>query len=278
MDGCRRRRYCRVFPVFNQSSRLTVSDRIFLPEMTGRDELEVSGSEAHHLLHVLRVSVGTSLDAFDGQGLTASATVIAKGRKNLRVALSGQRIEQPLAPIELTVLAALPKGDRIRFLVEKLTEIGVHRLIPLVTARSNARSLARSTGSHSEKLDRYVVEACKQCGRNHLMIVNDDREVSSMPEITGQFDQSILLDPRATTSLATGFSVSVRTAAICVGPEGGWTESETDTLANSGWMPFRLGWNVLRTETAAIAGASIALELASSRRPMQTPGDTLPGI
>jgi 16S rRNA (uracil1498-N3)-methyltransferase len=238
-----------------------VSDRIYLPEMAGQGEMDVVDSEAHHLLNVLRVADGDRFEAFDGQGRTASAVVIAKGRKSLRVSLSASREDKQELPLELTVAVALPKGDRVRFLVEKLTELGVECLIPLVTARSNSRS----TGSQAEKLDRYVIEACKQSGRNRLMTIGDAQDVSAFAQTASQFGHSIILEPRAAKSLAGSLSGTGRTAAICVGPEGGWTANETESLVSAGWVPYKLGWNILRTETAAIASASIVIELAAGR-------------
>lgn len=238
-----------------------MSDRIYLPELAGQSELDVVESEAHHLLNVLRIAEGDRFEAFDGQGRTASAVVIAKGRKSLRVSLSSHREHKQDLPLKLTVAAAMPKGDRVRFLVEKLTELGVERLIPLVTARSNARS----TGSQTEKLDRYVIEACKQSGRNRLMTIGDPQDVPALAQTASQFGHSIILDPRAAKSLADSLVGTGRSAAICVGPEGGWTADETDNLISSGWVPYKLGWNILRTETAAIASTAIVIELAVGR-------------
>ncbi len=121
----------------------------------------LDGGEAHHLLHVLRATPGMRVVLFDGSGCEFDAEVASCGRAIVELAIVGRReVNRELAqPLVLGV--PLPKGDRQRWLVEKAVELGVTRLVPLRTEHST--ELGENA---SGKLDRYVIEASKQCGRN----------------------------------------------------------------------------------------------------------------
>ena len=137
--------------------------RCFIPEPP-RDRAVLDGSEAHHLLHVLRVAPGDRIDLFDGRGNAYEATVTRCERASVEVEVGPAIPSTNRAAPEVVLGVALPKGDRQRWLVEKCTELGVALLVPIVTQRTVA-----TTKGAAGKLQRYVIEACKQCGRNTLM-------------------------------------------------------------------------------------------------------------
>jgi 16S rRNA (uracil1498-N3)-methyltransferase len=163
-------------------------------------------------------------------------------------------VQEPVAAsrelgIELVVASALPKGDRGDFLVEKLTELGATRFVPLVTARS----VVVPKGNAVEKFHRAVIEASKQCGRNVLMAVDP-------PARWGEFVRSAL--PAVRLVLHTDGGVPFPGAAgagvaVAVGPEGGWTPEEVAEATAAGWTAATLGPRVLRVETAALATVAI---------------------
>ena len=159
-------------------------------------------------------------------------------------------------PCEISLGVALPKGDRQRWLIEKATELGVARLVPLVTTRG----VAQPTVEALRRLKRTVIEASKQCGRNRLMeiseplawseFVNVAQSSKSEPTVpvVRQFAHPgamALADCRREPSPAAGF-------ALAVGPEGGLTDEECREAADSGWQAIDLGPRILRVETAAI--------------------------
>jgi 16S rRNA (uracil1498-N3)-methyltransferase len=152
----------------------------------------------------------------------------------------------------------LPKGDRAQFLVEKLTEIGVKKLIPLQTERS----IIHPREGKLEKLKRYVIEASKQCGRNVLMEVDPlvpwDSYCShhDLPAI--RFLAHPVSDHRLEKPLVNDSGV-----ALAVGPEGGFTEEEIARATASGWQLKSLGPTVLRIETAAIVMAAWVVQMAN---------------
>ncbi len=224
-------------------------------------EVVLAGTEAHHLLHVMRRGVGDRVTLFDGKGGEFTAEIMATTRRDLTLAVLGQHEVDREAAIKIVMGIALPKGDRQKVLVEKLTELDVTRLVPLVTERSSP--LPKGTGL--DKLRRGVIEASKQCGRNQLMEIADPTPLADF--FTGQTDAQerliahpgsppISLSPLSpsTPSKTTSETNSV---AIAVGPEGGFSDTEYAMALSHGWQGVGLGPRLLRIETAAIALAAI---------------------
>src|SRR5262245_4508276 len=144
-----------------------MADRFFLDQPLAPGPVQLRGPEAHHLATVCRLRPGDRVVLFNGDGREYPAAVRDVSRRD--VSLDVLAVESPARelPLALTVAAALPRGDRASFLVEKLTELGVTAFVPL----STARSVVQPREAKLEKLQRQVIEASKQCGRNVLMRV-----------------------------------------------------------------------------------------------------------
>jgi 16S rRNA (uracil1498-N3)-methyltransferase len=148
-------------------------------------------------------------------------------------------------PFRLEVAAPLPKGERAPFLVEKLTELGVTAFTPLETARS----VVRPREAKLDRLERHVVEASKQCGRNVLMEVGP---LTTWADFVRRGDlpaRRVLAHPGG----AAGLAAEAVDLAVAVGPEGGFTEEEVADALAAGWRAVALGPRILRVETAALA-------------------------
>jgi 16S rRNA (uracil1498-N3)-methyltransferase len=226
-----------------------VSDRFFTSDELPPGEYQLTGPEAHHIAVVRRFQPGDRVTLFNGDGREYPCEILGVGKKAVSLAVS-----EPLAidrelPFPLVVASALPKGDRADFLIEKLTELGVSRFVPLLTARA----VVQPKESVVEKFGRAVIEASKQCGRNRLMAVDAPRSFRDV--VT---DASL---PAARVVLHTGPGLSVLRAAggsaIAVGPEGGFTPDEIALAVAGGWTAASLGPRVLRVETAAVAAAAL---------------------
>jgi 16S rRNA (uracil1498-N3)-methyltransferase len=227
-----------------------MAERFFTSDPLGPGEYVLTGAEAHHLTTVRRFAPGDCVTLFNGDGHEYAAEVVGVAKKQVTLnVLSAQPIDREL-PHPLVVASALPKGDRADFLVEKLTELGVTRFVPLVTSRS----VVLPKESTLEKFRRAVIEASKQCGRNRLMAVDPAQK-------WGVFAvRSDLPQTRLVLHTAPGLPEPPRRAgasAIAVGPEGGFTEEEVALAVAAGWQPVSLGNRVLRVETAAVAAAAI---------------------
>lgn len=209
----------------------------------------LTGPEAHHLSQVCRSKSGESITLFNGDGAEYAAMVETIKKHQVELNIIERRAVSREAKREVTIACPLPKGDRAGFLIEKLTELGVARYIPLRTQRS----VVHPGEGKTEKLRRYVIEASKQCGRNVLMQVDDLvgwLDLAARPELPAQ---RLLADP-----LGEGLEGGGSTAEtiVSLGPEGGWTEEELQQGRHSGWQVIKLGPSILRIETAAIAFAA----------------------
>src|SRR4029079_19072788 len=145
-----------------------MSERFFSPHPISAGGMMLDGPEAHHLLHVMRASVGDEVTLFDGSGAEFKATVVTLRRTDAELRIVERNEIDRELPFALVAGVALPKGDRQKWLVEKLTELGVTTLVPLITERS----VAQPNESALERLARSVIEAAKQCGRNRLMAIS----------------------------------------------------------------------------------------------------------
>jgi len=221
-------------------------DRYYSAEPIQGTSATLSGNEAHHLLHVMRAKPGLQLTVFDGQGGEYEAEIAQCGRSVVELTLGPkQEIERELS-FRLTLAVALPKGDRQRWLIEKAVELGVSRLVPLQTARSVAEKKQVSS-----KLERYIIEASKQCGRNRLMQLAPPQELA---ELFSQKESGlrILAHPGGTPFAELNLN-STDDHMLAIGPEGGFTDEEVAQATNAGWRTVGLGERILRLETAAIA-------------------------
>ncbi|HEX3599588.1 MAG TPA: RsmE family RNA methyltransferase, partial [Lacipirellulaceae bacterium] len=243
-----------------------MSDRFFIAQPITTESVTLDGPEAHHLLHVMRGAAGTPITLFDNSGDEFEAVVETARRSDAIVRILERRETSRELPFSLVAGVALPKGDRQKWLVEKLTELGVTMLVPLDTERG----VAQPTANAAERLQRSVIEAAKQCGRNKLMGIADPQPWDDWTNSNvGCLESSANQPPAAPRRLlahpgGTQFQdidLNTPTAtAFAIGPEGGFTEAEVAVAVATGWQQVALGPRILRVETAAIAlAAAIAL-------------------
>ena len=224
--------------------------RFYLSVAFDQPTVTLAGTEAHHLLNVLRLKVGGQVELFDGNGRAATAEIVGITKKSAELTIGESHLSQPVAKATVTLATAVPKGDRFRWLVEKATELGVHRLIPLETNRS----VVDPGGGKLKKMQQTVVAACKQCGRNRLMEIAEPATWDTLAATEFRDHRVFVADPSGQPAgevldSATGD----RSCLVCIGPEGGFTESEIDDATTAGARLVNLGPHMLRIETAAIA-------------------------
>ena len=233
--------------------------------------VRLTGPEARHLAVVLRAGPGTRVELFDGQGQRALGSVCAVGADWVDCEILERGVESAGAGgREVTLATAVPKGERFDWLIEKATELGVTRVIPLVTARS----VVTPGDTKLERLRKTIVEASKQCGRARLMELTDLR---SWREFLAGW-QTPAADPahsatRAAAAPSAGTlwvahpggprwghaAVPSGPVTFVIGPEGGLTDAEVEQLSALGAGRVGLGGTILRVETAALALATLAL-------------------
>lgn len=231
-------------------------DRFYAPTSLEQPSIELPDEEAHHLARVLRKQVGDRVCVFDGRGGAAVAEVEALGRRHVQLAIVSREPEVTAGVPAIVLATAVPKGDRARWLVEKATELGVERWVPLQTERA----VVDPGEARLDKLRQTVIAACKQCGRNRLLEISHS---VAWPEFLAEFGSGtalIVADPSGTPALESirqVLSTEVRRLVAIVGPEGGFAPRELDVARAASANFVALGAQTLRIETAAIALATL---------------------
>ena len=230
-----------------------MSHRFYCPQLVETGSVTLTETEAHHVAHVMRCQPDDVVELFNGQGLVATCRIASIRKRDVELEVTGARCDEPPQPV-LILATAVPKGDRFDWLIEKATELGVSRLIPLTTSRS----IVDPRTSKLEKLRQTVVAACKQSGRNHLMEI---ASVISWSDFVRQIvpEHRVLIAHPLGGSLDSADSSSVndaRSRLVAIGPEGGFRDEEIQMALDAGARTIHLGRQILRIETAAIAFAS----------------------
>ena len=230
-----------------------MSPRFFLSQTPTGDAATLAGDEARHLSRVMRIKAGDLVELFDGQGTSWSATVTGIERNEVTLRLDARYTEKISQQPVITLAVALPKGERQKWLIEKITELGVDYLTPLTTSRS----VAQPTSAAISRLRRGVVEACKQSKRNRLLEITPSQSLDTLLS-TASTKVRILACPTSIDSMQSMLSTPIDEMLIVIGPEGGFTEEELALSRAHGFQHMSLGQNTLRIETAAIAAAVLA--------------------
>ncbi len=241
-------------------------DRYFYAGKLDCTEVELTGPQAHHLIRVKRARLGEIVELFDGRGnaVRAEVTKLEKQAALLRIDQPGLGSHTEKVPaIEVIVASAVPKGDRFRWLIEKLTETGITRFIPLMSEHAVVSPRDTKLDKHRQ----YVIEACKQSGRNHLMEISAPR---TLQELCGKMrDQEktrlFVGQPHGEvvpiSQFNNGLTGEITTVILVIGPEGGFTRDECELLEENRAVPVCCSPHVLRIETAALVMSSLALSL-----------------
>jgi 16S rRNA (uracil1498-N3)-methyltransferase len=236
-----------------------VADRFYCPDPSRSGRIRLEGDESRHLSRVRRLGPGAVVEVFRGDGFATRAEVAEVGKDWVELTVLGEPLPDREPACRLTLATAVPKGERFDWLVEKATELGVDRLVPIVTERS----VVDPRGAKLDRLRRAIVEASKQCGRNRLMTLE---RPMSWPLWLGEGGDTVPgprlvahpggLPPPAWPRIRRGGQ-----AAMAIGPEGGFTEAEVEAARRAGWQVVDLGATLLRIETAGLAGCAAILAL-----------------
>lgn len=229
-------------------ARLYVEGRL---PAAGRIELD--GAAAHHIARVLRLRAGAPLVVFDGEGAQYSATLAAATKRGATIELGEPLPANCESPLSVTLVQGVSRGERMDFVMQKATELGVAAITPVLTERSVVRLDGERAERRMAHWRRIVIGACEQSGRTRLPalaapVAFDDWLVSQSPDGT-----RLLLHPGAAASLAEVARPADSQVTVAVGPEGGFSPRERDLLLQRGYCGVHLGPRTLRTETAALA-------------------------
>jgi 16S rRNA (uracil1498-N3)-methyltransferase len=221
----------------------------------------LSGEQASHLARVLRARAGMRFDIVAGDRVRRG-TIVEISDLMIEFTLGEEIDTDPALPI--TLLLAVFKFDRLEWSIEKATELGVERIIPVI-ARRTEKHLAQAAAARVERWRRIAREAAQQSRRSDMVQISDPAEVKEAVQEEPEAIRLLLAETERTTMLRDALQPSATESAgdsfrpirLAIGPEGGWTPEEETLFINEGWRPASLGPRILRAETAAIAAVSI---------------------
>jgi 16S rRNA (uracil1498-N3)-methyltransferase len=213
---------------------------------------------AHHAARVLRLREGDAVQIFDGNGNECHGTIAVIGGRRVVVGNMTAVNTNRESPLQVVLAQALSSSEKMDWVIQKATELGVAEIQPLDTERSVARLTAERTAKRIEHWQQVAIAACEQCGRNLLPKLHAPLDIMVWLQQMQKTPEKV---PHAKFILLPQGAVSMHTqakphgnVALLVGAEGGFTQAESDAALHCGFIPIRMGARVLRTETAAIAG------------------------
>jgi 16S rRNA (uracil1498-N3)-methyltransferase len=259
--------------------------RLYLPECANRWNIDdqhstvcLSREQSHYLMRVLRLSAGDSLTVFDGQGREAPATVASTSPTGTELHLGPFEAIRRESPLEIVVIQALCTGEKMDWVVQKAIELGAAAIWPTETQRSLVRLDAPRALKRRDHWQRIAEAAAAQSGRNHVPQIAPVRSweqalaawrdgarpaepqpkahtthPETSPLRTAHTDTAWLLDPGAETSVSSAPLPTDGPLTIAIGPEAGFTDTESALARQAGFTSVRFGPRILRTETAAAA-------------------------
>ena len=216
---------------------------------------ELLGEEALHLTRVLRVEPGQRFEISDNRSAWLAEVTEARGQRVVFRVL--EPLDSPVAPVRITLIAAIVKFDRFEWMIEKATELGVERILPMEATRTE-KGLFEASRKRAERWRKIARESSQQARRVRVPEILPSARFAAC--LTESADYRYFLEESVAPpllSLAPARRAPSDHVAIMVGPEGGWTDDERQRAVASGWQPVSLGPLVLRAETAACAALAV---------------------
>lgn len=240
---------------------MTVHRFYALPDNIKDDVITLDSFDSHHLVHVIRLSNGDRIIVFDGFGKEYLCEVIDANPESVKARVLEERLADIEARTRITLVQSIPKSDKMDFVVQKCTELGVVRIVPVISERTIVKLTVDKAKSRRERWQRIAGEAAKQSGRSVIPEIGEVIPFQSAVEGLTQKELALMLwEGEKTRGIG---SVLKRTEAeavtVFVGPEGGFSPEEVETAMQGGAIPVGLGPRILRTETAGIVALAIIL-------------------
>jgi len=219
--------------------------------------LELDADKARYLSRVLRLHVGDTVSVFDGSGAEYAATISAISKSEATLSVGAKVEARSESTLRVHLVQGISRGERMDFVVQKATELGIKRITPVLTEFGVVKLDPTRAEKRREHWIKVAASACEQCGRVRLPLI--DAPISLKHWFGGKAEKvgtEIILRPGAATPLA---RIDCPQTKVCVliGPEGGFSESEFEDAEVAGFRPVSLGPRILRTETAAVAALAV---------------------
>lgn len=234
--------------------------RFYVPQpRIEKGMLEIEGDEVRHIRKVLRLKRGDEIVVFNGSGKEYEGTIVEEGPSSVVIMIQNIFSSKTESQLEITLAQSLLKGDKMDYLIQKATELGVKEIIPFFSSRSvplleKSRRLKRYP-----RWERIAVEASKQCGRGVVLKIEPLKDYSEILRTASSDSLRLILLEREGVRLKEALERSKEKTKIffIIGPEGGLSEEEVDQAERNGFTPVTLGRRILRSETASLCLVSI---------------------
>ena len=220
---------------------LSVGGNVALPE-----------SAAAHLVRVLRLQQGDACVLFNGDGHDYAARLSSVGKREVLADIQSAQAIANESPLHLTLVQGIARGEKMDLILQKATELGVAAIIPVMAERTEVKLDAERTEKRMAHWRSVIASACEQSGRARLPGLSAPTALNDAARGIASDALRLTLDPTGDVSLAT-VQVTTGAVAVAIGPEGGWSPRDRDTLSAAGFTGLRLGPRILRTETAGLA-------------------------
>jgi 16S rRNA (uracil1498-N3)-methyltransferase len=226
------------------------------PPLPHSGSFDLPPDAAHHAVRVLRLHQGDPVQIFDGTGGERHGVIAEiSGKRVVIVGITAIDIDRE-SPLKVMLSQALTSSEKMDWVIQKATELGVTDIQPLNTERSVARLSAERTAKRLEHWQQVAISACEQSGRNILPQIHAPLDIMVwLQQIQLTPDSKFILLPQGAVLLNAQAKPQGK-VVLLIGAEGGFTLAESDTALHCGFIPVRMGARVLRTETAAIAGVA----------------------
>lgn len=224
------------------------------PPLPLNTQCELPPAAAHHASRVLRMRVGDAVQIFDGIGNVLDATIHNIQGKHVLLGNLQTSMAETEQNLKIVLAQAMCSSEKMDWIVQKAVELGVSEIWPIQTQRSVAKLSGTRAEKRTEHWQQVAISACEQCGRNSLPLIQAPQEFNSwLHDMKNDAGQRFILLPGGATTLRNQPAPQQR-VTLLIGPEGGFTQDESNIAQQIGFAPVLLGPRILRTETAAIAG------------------------
>jgi len=226
------------------------------------DTIEITGSDAHHLMHVMRAKAGQEVTVVDDEGSVACMEMTAFREDAVTLVLKERLAANTESPLELVLAQCLLKADKMDYVVQKAVELGVTEIVPVKSHNCVVRYDAKKAAARQARWQKIAEEAAKQCGRTALTEVTPIMDLSNLlKENSGMEDTEIVFcyeNEDETTVKSCLQAAKGKRLILLIGPEGGFTLDEAQAVQEAGGKAVTLGPRILRAETAAVAAVTVA--------------------
>jgi 16S rRNA (uracil1498-N3)-methyltransferase len=231
----------------------------------GFDKIEdntalIEGGDVNYLKNVLRLKVGDEVSIMDSKSKEYSAKITVIDKDMIKVDLIAEKHPKSESKVKLTLAQGIPKNPKMDFVVQKATELGVLRIIPVKTERSIVKIEGEKEEIKVNRWQKIAKEAAEQSGRLIIPFVEQIRDLKEVLRLCSDFDKCIMLWEMEKGNTIKKFlqeNKSIKSLLLLIGPEGGFSHDEVELAKSHGFIPVTIGSRILRTETASIAVLSM---------------------